>query len=137
MKPDRSLTTFLDKHRKKLDKARITVVLTCNATGTDRLPLWYIRKANLPNCFRAKNLRNRLETIRAYQRHNKKAQMNHYIMIEYLRWFNTCMRSQGKQVLLLMDNFSAHELAVELIEEAKELTNTKVMQLPLNATSVH
>jgi len=53
--------------------------------------------------------------------------MNHYIMIEYLRWFNTCMRSQGKQVLLLMDNFSAHELAVELIEEAKELTNTKVM----------
>src|SRR5579862_2646679 len=127
MKPNRSLTTFLDEHGKKLDKAQITAVLTCNATGTDRLPLWYIGKANLPNCFRTENLRNGLETIGAYWRHNKKAWMNHHIMIEYLRWFNTRMRSQGKHVLLLMDNFSAHELAVELIEEAKELTNTKVM----------
>jgi len=39
--------------------------------------------------------------------------------------------------LLLIDNFSAYELAVEILEEAKSLANTKVMWLPLNATSVH
>jgi hypothetical protein len=38
MKPDRSLTTFQESRRKK-DKARITISLTCNLTGTDRLPL--------------------------------------------------------------------------------------------------
>ena len=47
------------------------------------------------------------------------------------------MKIQGKKVLLLMDNFSAHELGVELLEEAQALTNTKVMWLPPNATSVH
>lgn len=44
MKPDRSLTTFEESGRKK-DKARITVGLTCNVTGTDRLPLWFIGTA--------------------------------------------------------------------------------------------
>jgi len=37
------------------------------------------------------------------------------------------MRIKGKKALLLIDNFSVHELSVELIEEAKELTHTKVM----------
>lgn len=58
-------------------------------------------------------------------------------MLEYLRWFDKTMRIQGKKALLLMDNFSAHELGVELLEEANELTNTKVMWLPPNATSIH
>ena len=51
-------------------------------------------------------------------------------MKEYLRWFNKKMRIQGKHAPLLMDNFSAHELAIEQIEEANiPLMNTKVMQL--------
>jgi hypothetical protein len=36
-----------------------------------------------------------------------------------------------------MDNFSAHELAVEQMEEAGELRATKVMWLPPNATSYY
>jgi hypothetical protein len=39
MKPDCSLKTLLDENGKKSDKASITAVLTCNATGTDRLPI--------------------------------------------------------------------------------------------------
>ena len=59
-------------------------------------------------------------------------------MKEYLRWFDAQIRSCGKQALLLMDNFLAHELAVEQIEEMNlPLTNTKVMWLPLNATLIH
>lgn len=34
-----------------------------------------------------------------------------------------------------MDNFSAHKLGVELMEEVKGLSHTKVMWLPPNATS--
>ena len=133
MQPDRSLSTFEESGKKK-DKARITVNLTCNATGTDRLPLWYIGKAKCPNCFKAERLQG-LESLSAVWRHNNTAWMNHHIMKEYLQWFDARMKAHA---LLLMDNFSAHELAVEQMEELKiPLTNTKVMWLPPNATSVH
>jgi hypothetical protein len=81
-KPDRSLSTFKESSRRK-DKARITVNLTCNATSTNRLPLWFISKAKRPNCFRAKRLEG-LETLGAFWRYNDTAWMNHYIMKEYL-----------------------------------------------------
>ena len=45
------------------------------------------------------------------------------------------MKKQGKYVLLLIDNFSAHEVALEQLPDS--LLNTKVRWLPLNATSVH
>lgn len=64
MKPDRSLSTFKESGRKK-DKARITVNLTCNSTGTDRLPLWFIGKAKRPNCFKAERLQD-LESLGAF-----------------------------------------------------------------------
>jgi hypothetical protein len=57
-------------------------------------------------------------------------------MKEYLLWFDQQMRIKGKKALLLIDNFSAHELAIEQIEGIN-LTNTKVMWLPPNATSIH
>ena len=136
MKPDRSLSTFEESGRKK-DKARITVSLIYNSIGTDRLPLWFISKAKRPNCFKAERLQN-LESLGTFWRYNDTAWMNHHIMKEYLRWFDAQMRIQNKHALLLMDNFSAHELAVEQIEEmTTPLTNTKVIWLPPNATSIH
>ena len=135
MKPDRSLTTQVEHGRKK-DKARITACLTCNATGTDRLPIWFIGKAKRPNCFKNEYL-DGLQSIGAIWRYNDTAWMNHKIMEEYLRWFNQEMKKQGKHTLLLMDNFSAHEVAVELLGGLDSLSNTKVMWLPPNATSIH
>jgi len=38
----------------------------------------------------------------------------------------------GKKALLLIDNFSTHELGVEQIEEAGELRATKVVNFILN-----
>jgi hypothetical protein len=133
LKPDRSLTT-LKEHGRKKDKTRITACLACNATGTDKLPIWFIGKAKRPNCFRAERLEG-LERLGAVWRHNDTAWMNYLIMIEYLLWFDQRMKRQRKHVLLIMDNFSAHELAVELLDIALE--NTKVRWLPLNTTSVH
>ena len=51
--------------------------------------------------------------------------MNSVIFKEFLLDFDKKM--EGRSVLLLMDNFSAHELAVEELLKAKLLRNTKVM----------
>jgi hypothetical protein len=47
-------------------------------------------------------------------------------MKEWLKWFDTRMRKAGKRALLLIDNFSAHELGAKQIIEKEELINTKV-----------
>ena len=131
MKLDKSLSTTAE-HSKKKEKARSTAYLTYNATGTDRLPIWFIGKAKRPACFRNENI-DSLESIGAFWRYNTKAWMNGTIMQEYLLWFDQEMRKQGKHALLLMDNFSAHEAGLEQVS----LTNTKVKWLPPNATSIH
>ena len=57
-------------------------------------------------------------------------------MEEWLRWFDSKM--QGRKVVLLMDNFSAHESAVELIKSSNsQLQNTLVIWLPPNSTSLY
>jgi hypothetical protein len=48
-------------------------------------------------------------------------------MKEYLLWFDERMRIKGKKALLLIDNFSAYELAIKQIKEGMNLTNTKVI----------
>jgi hypothetical protein len=125
MKPDRSLST-LETSGKKMDKARITIALTCNAIGTNQLPIWYIGTTYCLNYFHAKGL-STLDHLRAFWRYNKTACMNHHIMKEYLHWFNNQMRIKGKKALFLIDNFNAHELSMKLMEEIKELTHTKVI----------
>jgi hypothetical protein len=57
-------------------------------------------------------------------------------MMQYLRWFNNLM--VGRKVILLMDNFSAHESAVTELESmplSTGLVNTQICWLPPNTTS--
>jgi hypothetical protein len=61
--------------------------------------------------------------------------MTGMIMEEYLGWFNNKMCSQGRKVLLLMDNFSGHELGVQLIGGKQGLSNVRIEWLPPNTTS--
>jgi len=56
-------------------------------------------------------------------------------MDEWLRWFDKQM--SGRNVILLMNNFFAHELTVENIEKAGDLQNTKIIWLSNNSTSLH
>ena len=136
MLPNRSLTTeATTSSRRKQEKARITAVLTYNATGTRKLDLWFIGTAKRPLCFRAAKLHN-LEALGAYWRSSSTAWMIFAIMKEYLRWFDNQMT---KPTLLLMDNLSAHEKAVEILasESKTELKWTTIIWLPPNATSLH
>src|SRR5437016_2234169 len=91
------------------DKSRISLVFCVNATGTDRLPIWFIGKAIRPHALR----RISVSTMGGEWRWNKKASMNTTIMIEWLKAFYRHIGTT-RQVLLTMDNFSAHYSAIEL-----------------------
>jgi hypothetical protein len=56
-------------------------------------------------------------------------------MEEYLQWLDNKMRGANRKVLLLLDNFSGHELGVELVGGKQGLLNIRVEWLPPNTTS--
>jgi hypothetical protein len=80
--------------------------LTTNGDGTKKLDLWVIGKLKNPRCF--KNINQKLLRIEYYN--NKSKWITGMVIEEYLRWFNKKM--YGRKVLLLLDNFSGHELGV-------------------------
>jgi hypothetical protein len=115
-------------------KARITVFPTVNADGTERLPLWIIGSAKTSRCFRYAGVRTASTNIK--WRSNKKSWMTTKIMLEYLEWFD--LKIRGRKVLLLMDNFSAHECAVKTLEQSdKQLQNIRLEFFPANSTSLY
>jgi hypothetical protein len=128
MQPDRRLCTEQLEGITK-EKARITIALTCNGTGTDKLPPWVIGKSKNPCCFKHINK----HALGIVYRNNKTSWMKTDIMIEFLTWFDRQLR--GWKVVLLMDNFSAHECGVCDVGEEFGLENTRVIFLPANTTS--
>ena len=60
--------------------------------------------------------------------------MTSEIMRDWLRWFDE--RMSGWKVVLLMDNFSAHDVALRQINASDiHPQNTRVVYLPANSTS--
>ncbi|OOQ89349.1 hypothetical protein PEBR_27544 [Penicillium brasilianum] len=104
------------------DKARITIVVATNATGSDRMPLWLIGIAKTPRALRKINTR----AIGCVWRWNKKAWMRGDIMGEWLRAFYKHIGKQ-RRVLLLMDNFSAY---LSALDYAPPPSNIKVLFFP-------
>lgn len=129
--PDRSLSTRQLPGRRK-EKTRVSVHFCVNMDGSSRLPPWFIGKAKNPHAFRAASVN--IQNLGIYWRANKKAWMTSTLMEEWLRWFDCQMT--GRKVVLLLDNFSAHEAAVEKISLSMQpLQNTLIIWLPPNATS--
>lgn len=113
----------------KRDKARITIVVSTNATGSDRVPLWLIGTAKTLRALRGVNIR----AIGYTWRWNKKAWMRSGIIGEWLRAFYKHISKQ-RRVLLLLDNFSAYLCA---LEDTPPPPNIKVVFFLANATSVY
>jgi hypothetical protein len=111
----------------KMDKSRISLAFCCNASGKDRLPIWLIGKAKTPRALKGLNL----STMGVVWRHNQKAWMTALIMKEWLQSFYQHI-SVTRQVVLLMDNCSAHIAAVNMHSPPPHITIT---WLPPNATS--
>jgi hypothetical protein len=111
----------------KKEKARVSIALCTNATGTDRLPPWIIGKSKVPQAL--KNVC--VSSMGGRWRSNKKAWMNTTIMCEWLQEFYSHIGST-REVLLTMDNFSPHYSAIEL---SPPPSNIRICWLPANSTS--
>lgn len=126
MMPSRGLATQQQPGVKK-DKARISLVLAVNASGTDRLPIWIIGKHKTPRALR--NIC--VKTMGAEWRWNTKAWMTTQVMSEWLLAFYAHIGPQ-REVLLSMDNFSAHVAALIINPPP---ANIRISWLPPNSTS--
>lgn len=126
--PDRSLSTRSLPGRKK-DKARISILFCCNSDASERIPVWFIGTARRPKAFVTAGIN--IENLGCVWRSNKKAWMTGEIFKEWLIWFDKKMA--GRKVVLLLDNFSAHEAAFRDI--GPQLQNTLVIWLPCNSTT--
>jgi hypothetical protein len=129
--PDRTLATQPYNGTKK-SKDRITIALTCNADGSEKFLAWVIGKSENPRCFSKINRKN----LQIMYRFNKSKWMTGLICEEYLQWLNNKVQGEGRKVLLLMDNFSGHELAVQLVGGLQGLSHVRIAWLPPNTTSV-
>ena len=126
MAPNQGLATKRQPGIKR-DKSRISLVMCTNATGTDRLRVWVIGNAKKPRSLRYVNVAG----MRITWKWNKKAWMTCPIMAEWLRAFYEHVGSE-RQVVLTMDNFSAHLTA---LNESPPPPNVKIIFLPANSTS--
>ena len=113
----------------KKDKTRITLAVTTNATGSDRMPLWLIGTAKTPRALRNLNI----SALGCVWKWNRRAWMRGDIMQEWFRSFYKHIGTQ-RQVVLLLDNFSAH---LSALEDTPPPSNIKVVFLPPNATSIY
>ncbi len=124
---DNSLATKQLEGRKQ-NKERLTLVVCCNANGSDKLPFLVIGKYENPRCFKNVNR----DSFGCKYQSNPKAWMTQVIFLEWLKGFDA--RMAGRNVFLIMDNYSAH---ISLMQFASVVTlrNTTVFYLPPNMTS--
>jgi hypothetical protein len=125
MEPSRVLSTGPVSGRKKM-KERITVMLTCNASGTEKLKPLLIHKHQNPRAI--KNIEKKSLPVNYYW--NIKAWMQTSIFNDYLANLNRYMRSQNRNILLLLDNAPTHS-----VSETINLSNIKIHFLPPNTTA--
>jgi hypothetical protein len=107
--PERTLATQARSDGKK-SKDRITLAFSVSASEKKQ-QVWCIGKSKNPRCF--KNINRKL--LRIEYLNNKSKWITGRIMEEYLHWLDNKIRAEGRKVLLLLDNFSGHELGVSLV----------------------
>ena len=111
----------------KKEKARVTLVTCCNASGSDKVPIWFIGSAKTPRALRGVNI----QALGGHWTSNKKAWMNGVIMADWLKAFYQYVGST-RQILLFLDNCSSHATGLEL---APAPVNIRIQFLPANSTS--
>ncbi|KAI1002895.1 hypothetical protein K3495_g5308 [Podosphaera aphanis] len=126
--PTRSLATESTSGEKKI-KDWLTLAFTINAMGSKKLDMWVIRSSKSPRCFKNINLKH----LNIQYRHNKSKWMTGLIMKGHLEWLDD--RMKYRKILLPLDNFAGHELAVRLVGGLEGLQNVRIAWLPPNTTS--
>ncbi|XP_037564678.1 tigger transposable element-derived protein 4-like [Dermacentor silvarum] len=123
--PDRTLAFKNEKCTGgKHAKNRVSVAFGVNMTGSEKLPLMVIGRYGKPRCFKGA----RLPSDVIYK-HNKKAWMTAQLFEEYVRQLDRRFAAKKRNVLIVLDNASAH---VDL----DNLTAIKLLFLPPNTTAL-
>jgi hypothetical protein len=125
MKPCRTISNEQTSGTKQ-SKDRIMILLTCNATGSEKLAPLFIHKYENPRVI--KNIDKRMLPVEYYW--NQKSWMQVSIWNEYIKKLDTKMRRQNRNILLLVDNAPTHALY-----ETTHLTNITIQYLPPNTTA--
>ena len=104
----------------KQSKARITVLVCANMTGTDKRPLLTIGRFNKPRCFRGRHLPCGYTA-------NRRSWMTSEVWTSWIsRWDRQLVR-EGRKVVLVIDNAPGHPQV--------PLDAIKVVFLPPNTTA--
>ncbi|XP_060177758.1 uncharacterized protein LOC132607691 [Lycium barbarum] len=112
----------------KKDKSRITVMLSCNALGTEKIKPLIIGFVAKPHCYKHVDMDSLPHINYCF---NKKAWMTGDIFKQYMLGLNAKFEDENRKILLLMDNATPHD-----IEEYEDLlTHIKVHYLRPNMTS--
>lgn len=111
-------------HGGERSKQRLTVVLTCNSDGSEKLRPWIIGKSKNPRCFKNIDL-----SLPCDYTHQKNAWIDTVAFRKWLIKFNQTMVVKRRQVLLTMDNCKAHDVS------NLKLQNVRIQFLPPNTTS--
>ena len=122
MLPENSLG-FIGKkaHGSKQPKKCITLLVGANMSGTDKLPLLAIGKSKEPKAF--KNVRKLLVDSET----NIKAWMRSDLFEQYLHKLDRKIKSDGRKIVMVLDNYQAHPHV--------KLENVELAFLPPNTTS--
>ncbi|THV02306.1 DDE-domain-containing protein [Dendrothele bispora CBS 962.96] len=89
---------------KKSNKFRITVLVTCNADGSEKVKCFFIGKSKQPRCFKGRS-------VASYgfdYANNKTAWMTSSLFERFIKLRDADYRNQGRKVLYLLDNFAGH-----------------------------
>lgn len=111
---------------------RVSVALSCNASGTQRLPPYVVGHYGTPRSFQAPG--NDMKSINCYYSSNRIAWMTVSEWRTWIKWFDGMM---DRPVLLILDPHKAHEVAYHNLSDSYTLRNTEVLFLPPNVSSLH
>jgi len=122
--PSKTLTVRGDKCTVgKLSKERLTLFIYANMAGEIEKPI-VTGKSACPRPFRHLDCNSPPVNWRS----NKKAWMTSAIMEEWILSFNGRIKSQGRKVILFLDNATCHPRT--------DLSNVKLAYFPPNTTSI-
>ena len=111
---------------KKRPKERVSILATCNASGSEKLPLLFIHKYQTPRILKGIEKK----SLPVWYYWNSKAWMQRSIFEHFLQRLNSKMVRERRHIILLMDNAKCHNC-----ENINNLSNVKVHFLPPNTTS--
>lgn len=128
--PNQSLSVNSKQSGHKRSKERVTVLLCCNADGSDKRKLLVIGKAENPRPLSKLN-KNNLPCVYTNQR---KAWMNSTIFFEYLWELNAAMEKENRNIVLIIDGAGCHGSKQDY-ENEHRLSNINLIFLPPNCTA--